>query len=188
MLQSPPLEAAVAQMKVGQIAGPIELPAGFSILYLADQRAVLTADARDAKLNLKQLTITFPRGTTEAQATNLAADFAKATSTMQGCGDAARVAAATGAAVVDNDTMRIMDLPPQLQTMMMALQIGQATQPFGTVEDGVRVLVLCGRDDPKEASEPSREDIENSLTENRTNLRAQRMLRDLRRDALVEYR
>lgn len=188
MLQSPPLEAAVQQMKVGQIAGPIELPAGYSIIFLADQRAVLMADARDAKLSLKQLTISFPAGTTQAQATNLASDFAKATSTMQGCGDAARVAAATGAAVVDNDSMKIRDLPGPLQTMMMNLQIGQATQPFGTVEDGVRVLVLCGRDDPKEASEPSREDIENSLTENRTNLRAQRMLRDLRRDALVEYR
>jgi peptidyl-prolyl cis-trans isomerase SurA len=188
MLQSPPLEAAVGQMKVGQIAGPIELPAGYSILYLADQRAVLVADARDAKLNLKQLTVTFPHGLSQAQATSMASDFAKATSTMQGCGDAARVAAATGATVVDNDQMTIKQLPAQLQDMMLALQIGQATQPFGTVEEGVRVLVLCGRDDPKEASEPSRDDIENSITESRTNLRAQRMLRDLRRDALVEYR
>jgi len=188
MLQSPPLEAAVAQMKVGQIAGPIELPAGYSIIYLADQRAVLTADPRDAKLSLKQLTIAFPAGTTQAQATNLAADFAKATSTMQGCGDAARVAAATGAAVVDNDTMQIRDLPGPLQTMMLSLQIGQATQPFGSIEEGVRVLVMCGRDDPQVAALPSREDVETSITETRTNLRAQRMLRDLRRDALVEYR
>ncbi|MES2444909.1 MAG: peptidylprolyl isomerase [Pseudomonadota bacterium] len=188
MLQSAPLEGAVAQMRVGQIAGPIELPAGFSIIYLADQRAVLTADARDAKLSLKQMTITFPTGTTEAQATNLAASFAKATSEMQGCGDVARAAAATGAAVVDNDTMKIKDLPAPLQTMMLNLQIGQATQPFGSVEEGVRVLVLCGRDEPTDASEPSREAIEDQITETRTNLRAQRMLRDLRRDALVEYR
>jgi peptidyl-prolyl cis-trans isomerase SurA len=188
-LQSPQLEAAVQQMHVGQIAGPIELPAGFSIIYLADQRAVLTADARDAKLNLKQLTISFPKGATQQQATSIAADFAKATSTMQGCGDAARVAAATGAAMVDNDTMRIKDLPAQLQQMMLALQVGQATQPFGTVEDGVRVLVLCGRDDPTaEVSLPSRDEIEGQLTDQRTSLRANRMLRDLRRDALVEYR
>lgn len=188
MLQSPPLEAAVGEMKVGQIAGPIELPAGYSIIYLADQRAVLTADARDARLSLKQMTLGFPTGVSQAQATNLAADFAKATGAMQGCGDVARVAAATGATVVDNDTMRIRDLPGPLQTMMLSLQVGQATQPFGSVEDGVRVLVLCGRDDKAEPSLPSREDIENSITEARTNLRANRMLRDLRRDALVEYR
>jgi peptidyl-prolyl cis-trans isomerase SurA len=188
MLQSQPLEDAVRQMHVGQIAGPIELPAGFSIIYLEDQRAVLTADARDAKLNLKQLTVTFPAGTNQAQATSLASDFAKATSTMQGCGDAARVAAATGAAVVDNDTMRIKDLPAQLQQMMMSLQIGQATQPFGTVEDGVRVLVLCGRDDAGEVELPSRDEIEGQITDTRTSLRANRILRDLRRDALVEYR
>lgn len=188
MLQSEELETAVSQMKVGQIAGPIQLPSGFSIIYLADQRAVLTADPRDARLNLKQLTITFPKGFTQAQATTAASDFAKATGAMQGCGDAARVAAATGAAVVDNDTMKIKDLPPQLQQMMMSLQVGQATQPFGTVEDGVRVLVLCGRDDPTEAALPSREVVEEQISDDRTNKRAQRMLRDLRRDALVEYR
>jgi peptidyl-prolyl cis-trans isomerase SurA len=188
MLQSPPLEAAVQQMKVGQIAGPIELPAGYSILFLADQRAVLVADARDAKLNLKQMTISFPTGSTQAQAASIAADFAKATSTMQGCGDVARVAAATGASVVDNDQMTIKMLPAQLQEMMLTLQVGQATQPFGTVQDGVRVLVMCGRDDPKVASEPSRDDIESRLIDERTSVRANRMLRDLRRDALVEYR
>jgi len=52
----------------------------------------------------------------------------------------------------------------------------------------VRVLVLCGRDDPKEANEPSAEQVQAQLEDQRTNLRAQRMLRDLRRDALVEYR
>jgi peptidyl-prolyl cis-trans isomerase SurA len=72
--------------------------------------------------------------------------------------------------------------------MIMPLQVGQVTQPFGSVEDGVRVLVLCGRDEPKDSYDPSVEQVQTQLEEQRTNLRAQRMLRDLRRDALVEYR
>jgi len=71
---------------------------------------------------------------------------------------------------------------------MLKLQLGQATAPFGSVEDGVRVLVLCGRDDPTEASLPSAQQLRDKMEQQRVNLRAQRMLRDLRRDALVEYR
>ena len=39
------------------------------------------------------------------------------------------------------------DLPPALQQMMLPMQVGQATQPFGSLEEGVRVLVICGRDE-----------------------------------------
>ena len=39
------------------------------------------------------------------------------------------------------------DLPPALQEMMLPMQVGQATQPFGSIEEGVRVLVMCGRDE-----------------------------------------
>ena len=34
------------------------------------------------------------------------------------------------------------------------MSVGQATPPFGSVEDGVRVLVLCGRDDPRTDAGP----------------------------------
>lgn len=183
-----PLQAAGKQMQPGQIAGPIELPGGFSIIYLAEKRQVLMSNPLDARLNLKQMTITFPAGTSEAQATQRAADFAKATSAMQGCGDVDRVASSIGAEVVNNDNMTIKQLPAPLQEIILGLQIGQATQPFGSIEQGVRVLVLCGRDDPPAAQLPSAEQIENQEIDKRTNLRAERMLRDLRRDAIIEYR
>jgi len=48
--------------------------------------------------------------------------------------------------------------------------------------------VLGGRDDPTQASMPSAADVEASLREERVNRRAQRYLRDLRRDAIVDYR
>ena len=68
------------------------------------------------------------------------------------------------------------------------MQIGEATNPFGTIKDGIRVLVLCGRDDPQEANAPSFDRIYAQLSEDRVNKRAQRYLRDLRRDAVVDYR
>ncbi len=182
------LAAAAQEMQAGQVAGPIKLPTGFSILYLAEKRKVLMPDARDAKLSLRQLTVTFPKGTTEAQASIRAGKFAEATKAIRGCGDVSKVATAEGAEVVDRDGVVIRDLPPALQQLMMPLQVGQSTQPFGSVEDGVRVLVICGRDDPKDVNLPSVEAIQSQIEDERVNLRAQRMLRDLRRDALVEYR
>jgi len=183
-----PLAAAAQQMQVGQIAGPIPVPGGFSILYLVDKRQVLTADPRDAKLNLRQVTVKFAPGTTRAQATERVAAFGAAIKTIQGCGDVAKVAATINADVVDNDAVRVRDLPPQLQEIMLKVQVGQASPPFGSETEGVRSLVLCGRDDPTAGTLPSAEQIQSKLEDERVNLRAQRMLRDLRRDAVIEYR
>ncbi|KQO09519.1 peptidylprolyl isomerase [Sphingomonas sp. Leaf242] len=183
-----PLSEAATSMQVGQVAGPIEVPGGYSILYLTDKRQVLTADPRDAKLSLKQLTLRFPPNTTQAQASTRAQAFAKATQDLRGCGTVEKVAAGIGADVVDNDTVRIRDLPPQLQEIMLKLQVGQSTPPFGSAEQGVRALVLCGRDEAAGGSVPNSEQIQGQLEQQRVNLRAQQKLRDLRRDAIVDYR
>lgn len=183
-----PLATAVTQMQVGQVAGPVEVPGGFSVLYLVDKRQVLTADPRDARLSLRQITVKFPAGTTQAQAQGKAGEFAKVLQSTAGCGAVGKAAETLGAEVVDNDAVRVRDLPPQLQDIVLKLQIGQSTPPFGSPQDGVRALVLCGRDDPKNAGLPSADQIRDGIEESRTNLRAQRLLRDLRRDAIVEYR
>ncbi len=183
-----PLAEAAQTMQVGQVAGPIEIPGGYSILYLTDERQIGTADPRDARLSLKQLTIRFPPGTTQAQATSRAAAFAEATQAIKGCGSVEKVAGGIGAEVVDNDTVRVRDLPPALQDIVLKLQVGQSTPPFGSAEDGVRALVLCGRDDPVAGALPSAEQIQNQVEGQRVNLRAQQKLRDLRRDAIIEYR
>ena len=182
------LSKAAQGMGVGEIAGPIEVPGGFSILYLVDKRQVLTADPRDAKLTLKQLTVKFPAGTTQAAAGERVAELEKATKAMQGCGTAAKVAADLGAEVVDNDSVTVKQLPPKLQEMVLAMQIGQATPWFGTPADGVRTLVLCGRDDPQGGVLPTAEQVQDQITAAHVNLRAQAVLRDLRRDAVIEYR
>jgi peptidyl-prolyl cis-trans isomerase SurA len=183
-----PLQQAATSMQVGQIAGPIPVPGGVSLLYLVDKRQVLTADPRDARLSLRQMSIKFAPNTSQTDATARATAFANAISKISGCGSVSQVAQSIGAEVVDNDSVRVRDLPPQLQDIMLKLQPGQATPPFGSPQEGVRTLVLCGRDDPKTAALPNAERIQSQLEEQRVNLRAQRMLRDLRRDAVVEYR
>ena len=178
---------AAMQMEPGQLAGPVEVPGGVSIVLMIDRRQVLTADPRDALLSLKQLSLDFPPGTTEDKAADLATKFAEATRGIAGCGAADDVARALGASVVARDNIEMRGLPAQLQQTLVNLQIGQTTQVFGSPTEGVSVLVLCGRDMPPSAGAPNAHEIEQRLLEEKVNKRAQRYLRDLRRDAVIEY-
>ncbi|OQW45629.1 MAG: peptidylprolyl isomerase [Proteobacteria bacterium SG_bin6] len=182
------LAQAAVEMNPQQLAGPIEVPGGFSILYVVEKRKLLMANPDDAVLSLRQLSVAFPAGTTKEQATAKVAQFAEATKALKGCGDAKKVADGLGAEVVDNDSIKLKDLPGPLKTMISAMQVGETTPPFGSPEDGVRVLVLCGRNDPVAGQLPTAEQIRNQMEDQAINLRADHKLRDLRRDAVIEYR
>jgi peptidyl-prolyl cis-trans isomerase SurA len=71
--------------------------------------------------------------------------------------------------------------------MILSLSIGESSPPFGSIKDGVRVLTLCGRDDPKVDEGPNLEALRRQIEDERVNKRAQAYLRDLRRDAVIEY-
>lgn len=182
----PEISAVVQQIPVGSITNPIPIPGGYSIIALVDRRQIGLPDPRDALLSLIQLSIENPPGTTQQQLETRTQSFMQAVQQMNGCGEAQATAQAVGAQLVSNDQVRVRDLPGPLQEMLLDLNIGQATRPFGSAER-ISVLVLCGRDDPPTA-QPSFDDIYRRLNEERVNNRAQRYLRDLRRDAVIEYR
>ena len=181
------LATTLRGMAAGTVSTPIEVPGGISILAVQDTRKILTADPRDAVLNLKQVSIAFPKGTSKQVAEPIVSQFGTAARNIGGCGGAEKIAADFHGEVVTSDQVKMRDLPPALQQMMMPMQVGQATQPFGSLEEGVRVLVICGRDEAT-SDQPSFDDIYNSINEERVNTRARRYLRDLRRDAVIEYR
>ena len=180
------LATAAASMNSNEIKA-VASPGGISILLLIDKRQVATSDPRDSVLSLKQIAISFPKGTTEAQVTPLIKRFSEETQKISGCGVADEMARKLGADVVNRDGIKIRDLPAPLQQVMLDLQVGQSTPPYGSLEDGVRVFVLCGRDAPQEAASESFDEIMSRLEEERVNKRARIYLRDLRRDAVIEY-
>lgn len=182
------LQTVVAGMQPGSVSEPIRVQGGVTILNVVDRKQVLTADPRDAILSLKQMTVSFQPGTTEAKAAEAVRTMQSRTQSMGGCGRVEEVGREIGADVVQNDQVRIRDLPAPLQSMMQNLQIGQATPPFGSPKEGIRVLVLCGRDDPGQSAGPSFDEVFNQMNDERVNRAARRYLRDLRRDAVIDYR
>lgn len=180
------LAAVVRTMAPGQVR-LTPVPGGLSIVVVQDRRKVLTADPRNAELSLKQISVGFPAGATQATAEPIVARFAAAAQNIAGCGDAEKMAAQFNGEIVQSDGVKLRELPPALQEMMMPMQVGQSTRPFGSLEDGVRVLVICGRDEI-DPSMPTYDQVLAQMNEERVNIRARRYLRDLRRDAVIDFR
>jgi peptidyl-prolyl cis-trans isomerase SurA len=180
---------AVAVLQPGQITDPLPVPGGVAIMALIEKRQVLAADPLMAMLSLKQLTFKVKPDTSEAEARAQAAEIQSLTRNMGGCGGVEAVAQKLGADVATNDAVRMKDLPGPLQNILGQLSIGEATPAFGSAEEGLRVLVLCGRDDSAvQATAPNFDQIYAQMNDERVNMRARRYLRDLRRDAIVDYR
>jgi len=182
-----PIANVVRTMAASTMSDPIAVPGGFSIVAVLDKRKVLTADPRAAILNLKQVSIKIPAGTPMPAANALVTRFAAAAQNIGGCGGAEKLASEFKGDVVQSDQVALKELPAALQEMMLPMQVGQATRPFGSIEDGVRVLVMCGRDEPT-AGAPTFEQVFNQMNEERINTRSRRYLRDLRRDAVIDFR
>jgi peptidyl-prolyl cis-trans isomerase SurA len=183
----PALGSVLRDMTPGTISNPIAVPGGVSIIAVQDTRKIMTPDARDAVLSLKQISLSFPKGTTREQAEPTLERFITATKNVGGCGGAEKIGAEFHAEVVQQDDVKMRDLPVAMQNIVMPLQVGQATVPYGSVDDSVRVLVICGRDQP-EADTPNFDSVYSQLNEERVNQRSRRYLADLRRDAIIEYR
>jgi len=182
----PSLAQAATNMSGGQVV-VVPSPGGISILALLDSRAVATADPRDTRLALKQLSISFPEGTTEEAALPRVEAFKNQIAVINGCGAADQVAKQLGAEIVSRDGILLRSLPGPLQEVMLGLQVGQSTPPYGSLKEGVRAFVVCGRDAPQTAGTQSFDAIMDRIERERVNRRAQLYLRDLRRDAIIEY-
>jgi peptidyl-prolyl cis-trans isomerase SurA len=171
------------------ISDPVRVPGGVAVMALIEKRQFLSADPAAALLSLKQMSLALPEGTTREQGETKLKDFQAATQNMGGCGAVEAVAKRLGAEVASNDALRLKDLPGPLQEIMSKLSIGQASPAFGSSREGLRVLVLCGRDDTAtQVQAPNFEQIYAQMNDERVNMRARRYLRDLRRDAIVDYR
>lgn len=181
-----PIAAALQTMTAGQISSPIPVPGGLSIVAVQDTRNILMPDPRNAVLSLKQVSLKFPAGLARPQAEAMVARFASAAQSIGGCGGAERIASEFNGEVVQSDNVKLRELPTALQEIMLPMQVGQATQPFGSIEEP-RILVICGRDEA-DPTMPSYDQVYAQLNEERVNSRSRRFLRDLRRDAVIDFR
>jgi peptidyl-prolyl cis-trans isomerase SurA len=167
----------------GALIGPIRSSGGYGIYTLIDKRRVMMSDLGETKLDLQQIVIPINGRDPMPLAELIHTDTGRITR----CQDIPSFANIIGARDFGTlGEMKLGDLPRELQALVENVEVGRASVPIQMGGD-MRVMVVCGRTDP-EIYEPSFGEIEDFLTNQRLSIMARRYMRDLRRDAIIDYR
>lgn len=180
---APEVDAALAQMRPGQLSQPIPVRDGVYIIYLRDKRSGSEATV----VNLKQAALALPQTATQDQVEAATAKLMALRAQVTGCGDLeAKAAQAGGVVAGDLGEAEIKDLAPAFRDAATALQPGQVSEPIRTAA-GLHLLAVCGkRSGGQEAM--SHDQIENRLYGQQLSMIARRYMRDLRNSATIETR
>lgn len=177
------VDAVLPRLAPGQVSDPIRTTGGYYIVALRNRRTQGEA-AADPTVTLRQIALPLPAQATQQDLQslwNLANEIAGAT---RGCAEFERVAREVrSAGQFDLGRVPLSALSPQARQLIEVLPVGQPSQPV-RAENAVLVYMVCDRAE----GGISRDDIRDQLLQRRVELQARRILRDLRRDAVVEFR
>ncbi len=179
----PEVDAALEQLRPGQLSRPIQVRDGVYIIYLRDKRA----GSKTAIVDLKQVAAPLAVDASQAQidaATKTLADLKpKITSCQTLEATAAKI---DGLVAGDLGEAEITDLAPAFQEAANKLEVGQVSDPIRT-DAGLHLIAVCGKRQGG-ANAPTHDQIENRLRGQQLALIAKRYLRDLRNQATIETR
>jgi len=180
---APEIDAALDQMRPGQLSPPIPVRDGVYIIFLRDKRSGATASV----VNLKQAAVALPQSATEGQVAAATATLETLRSQVTGCGDIeAKAAKVNGVVAGDLGETEIKDLAPAFRQAVETLQPGQVSAPIRTAA-GLHILAVCAKRAGGTESLTA-EQIENRLYGQQLSMIARRYMRDLRTSATIETR
>ncbi|WP_425997356.1 peptidylprolyl isomerase [Caulobacter sp. DWR1-3-2b1] len=179
----PEVDAALEELRPGQLSRPIPVRDGVYIIYLREKRS----GAKTALVDLKQVAYPLAADATaqQIQAANSALLALKPQITSCSTLEAA-AGKVDGLVAGDLGEAEITDLAPAFQAAATALDIGQVSDPIRT-EAGLHLIAVCGKRQSGGGA-PSHDQIENRLRGQQLALISKRYLRDLRNSATIETR
>ena len=172
----PRLSQMVQRMQPGQISSPIPTTSGVYILALVDKRA---GGNNPAKNKFDVLTASFPSSVKTKRIDEFVEDF-------KTCRRAQNKAKKLSADVKRTGLKELRNLPGAIAVAVAQLEAGSVAPPQ-TATDATTVYIVCDRKDDL-GVDISRDQIADNIFSQRISVMARRHLRDLRRDAVVEYR
>ena len=177
------LAQVVDTLEPGARSDPIRTLGGYYIIRLHNKRRFGVADPRSAQMRLMQITIAVADGDA-SRSRRLAEEFRAAT---EGCpAIAGAVEGHDGVEQGDLGTLAIGQLSEAIQAAVNDLPDGKLSAPID-LGDSLMLLMVCERE-RQEIRKPDREQVLSQLSRRQLFKLSQRFIRDLRRDALVEYR
>lgn len=177
------VDAALEQMRPGQLSRPIPVRDGVYIVFLRDRRAGASA----VTVNLKQAAIPLPASASDAEVRAAAARLNEVKARLKGCETVEAESGKTpGVVAGDLGEAELKDLSPAFRGAVEPLATGQTSDPIRT-NVGLHILTVCGRGSAGGA-EVSRQQVENRLYSQQLSMIARRYMRDLRTAATIETR
>ncbi len=194
------LDRALAEIRPGDVSQPLRAGGGYYILLLRDKRAAAGSGLSGVEVDVRQvmfpyidpqqpdkrITLTNP-SPSNAMA---AATIARSQSAMHAgvnCDNFKQTIDALGKSVLgDGGKMMLADVPHLFRETTGNIAIGVLSEPLLSPQ-GVHRVMVCDRKD-FQSKLPPRDVVEARLNQEALALRARRYLRDLRRDAVVEFR
>jgi peptidyl-prolyl cis-trans isomerase SurA len=177
------VDAALEQLRPGQLSQPIPVKDGVYIVYLRDKRS----GAGGVLVSLKQAAVPLAANATPGDEAAAKVKLEAVRAQAKGCGDIEAVAARNpGVVAGDLGETEANDLAPAFRDAAQGLEVGQLSAPIRT-NAGLHVLAVCGRR-PSGAAQMDHDQIESRLYSQQLSMIARRYMRDLRNSATIETR
>jgi peptidyl-prolyl cis-trans isomerase SurA len=179
----PEVDAALEQLRPGQLSAPIPVRDGVYIIYLREKRS----GAKAALVDLKQVALALPKDATQAQVDAANKVLVDLKPKIANCETLEATAGKVDGVVAgDLGEAEITDLAPAFQEAANSLKVGQVSDPIRT-DAGLHLIAVCGKRQSG-AQAPTHDQIENRLRGQQLALISKRYLRDLRNSATIETR
>jgi peptidyl-prolyl cis-trans isomerase SurA len=180
---APEVDAALEQLRPGQLSQPIPVKDGVYIVYLRDKRA----GAGQTLVSLKQVAVALPPDAPQADVEAARSKLEGVRSQIRSCETLEAAAGKTqGVVAGDLGEAETADLLPEFAAAAKTLQPGQLSQPIRT-KVGLHILAVCGK---RSAGGPQldHDQLEARLRGQQLSMISRRYMRDLRNSATIETR
>ena len=181
----PELGAALSEMEPGQVSAPIRSASGVHVVKLREQRKIMEADIGQVRVNLVQIVLTSL--SSDSVGSEQEALSEKISNSVRGCDAMEAMAEKLDPEKSGNiGWVSLKDLPKQFRRPLAELDLGVPSKAL-LWRGRVHIMMVCQRENnvaPTDYAAVIRDRMEQSRLETL----AKRLLRDLRRSALVDVR
>jgi len=173
----PELDEVVRQMEPGGVSNPIEVPGGFYVIVLRDKKI----SESETLYNLRQVTV--ESEDTEAAMVELKGLGSK----LNSCDDVSEmIDTMEDVSSSAMGEVKESDLSPEIMEKLKDKDVGGLSDPFER-PDGATSIMICDKE-VTGSGVPTRQEIEDGLTDEQLAQASKRLLRDIRRKATLVVR
>ena len=181
----PELGVALSEMKPGQVSTPIMSASGVHVVKLREQRKIMEADIGQVRVNLVQIVLTSLSTNSVGSEHEVLAE--EISNSVRGCDAMEAMAERLDPESSGNvGWVSLKDLPEQFRRPLAELDVGMPSKAL-LWRDRVHIMMVCQREN-NAASTDYATTIRSRMEQSRLETLAKRLLRDLRRSALVDVR